>query len=510
MTDIYDSPNFQNFSERVFQNTSVVRERELLDSPLATTDENIRFFDAHLKMNIKPSSKDRLALAALASQNQLDFRLNDPQFPEFSQDDFFTRNMGSSLSWHRQWQSKFSTTFSTFGSFFNLLYDGLRGDSESTIDRVAQKTNTVEEIGFSVQADWYLNGLFNWGVGYQFFNSSIAYGLQNDDFIEQGNDSNSVNALYGYVDYEKNSWYVKTSLRANHYTNLDAFRLAPRILAEYKLGNNLRLTTSAELRNQSVSQIIEFATQDFGLVNQLWVVADQEAFPILSSQQFTFGFLWQKNGWNLDIEGYKKRIDGITSISNGFSSIENSFASGESSTLGIDVLLKKKWNSYSTFIGYTWSDTNFKFDALNNGREFSGSNDITHSLTWSHSLSLNALELSLGWNLRTGVPFTNAFLENTDGESDIVLEEINNLRLPTYHRLDFSALYSFRLSKTANSPKGKVGLSVLNIYGRRNILGREFGFTDALDNEGNPMTVLRTININSLGFTPNLVVRVNF
>ncbi len=510
LTDVYNSPNFQNYSTRVFQNTSVVREEDLLDSPSAQIEENIVFYDTHLKFNSRLSNKDRLAISGLLTNNRLDYTLDDPNFPEFSVDNLNVVNEGLSAVWERQWNTKLSSTFTSYYSFYDLFYDGLRGLSQNDIDQIAQKTNTVEELGLALQWDWQTNAHWKLGGGYQFFTNQVTYGLQNNDFMENGNDRNPAHTVFGYATYEKGNVLLKGSLRASYYQELSTTRLEPRVYTEYKINEHWRAKGSAEIRNQSASQIIEFATQDFGLVSQLWVVADQENFPILNSRQFTAGLLWQKAGWNLDMEGYHKNIDGLTSISNGFLSAENSFTNGESSTWGLDILLKRKWNNYSSFLAYTLSDTNFLFDDLNNGQPFAGNNDITHSLTWSHSYTYKALQLSLGWNIRTGIPFTDARLETIDGEPEIVLQNVNATRLPSFHRLDVSALYGFQLTAGKNPLRAKVGLSLLNVYGRQNTLSREFGFTDILDDFGNLQTALREVDQNSLQFTPNLIFRIIF
>ncbi|MEQ9302449.1 MAG: hypothetical protein RJQ14_00935, partial [Marinoscillum sp.] len=107
---------------------------------------------------------------------------------------------------------------------------------------------------------------------------------------------------------------------------------------------------------------------------------------------------------------------------------------------------------------------------------------------------------SLGWKWHTGKAYTDVALENGEnGPVTIGFDEINGENLPVYHRLDFSALYEIH-------PEGKVrfrvGLSVLNLYNRKNVLNREFRTTPTLDNE------LIDTRIYSLGITPNLVFRM--
>ena len=45
--------------------------------------------------------------------------------------------------------------------------------------------------------------------------------------------------------------------------------------------------------------------------------------------------------------------------------------------------------------------------------------------------------------------------------------------LPIYHRLDLSSTYNFKMSKH-NKLRGKIGLSIRNIYNRKNLISKEY------------------------------------
>ncbi len=68
----------------------------------------------------------------------------------------------------------------------------------------------------------------------------------------------------------------------------------------------------------------------------------------------------------------------------------------------------------------------------------------------------------------------------------------NEFRLPDYHRLDLAINYHF---DRIFGGKSSLGLSVFNVYGRKNVWYKEF---EVVDN-----TILET-DVNLLGFTPSL------
>ncbi len=73
----------------------------------------------------------------------------------------------------------------------------------------------------------------------------------------------------------------------------------------------------------------------------------------------------------------------------------------------------------------------------------------------------------------------------------------NAYRLPAYHRLDVSATYRFNIK----NKKGSLGLSLYNVYGRKNIWYREF----EVENEE-----IIIMDVNTLGFTPNIFFNFKF
>ena len=172
--------------------------------------------------------------------------------------------------------------------------------------------------------------------------------------------------------------------------------------------------------------------------NQIWALTTEEGFPLLKSKQVSAGFLYTKDGWNIDVDAYYKDINGLTSLTRGFASVEDNFSEGSSYTKGIDVLLKKKFKAYSTWLGYTYSRTDFSFETINQGEIFRGNNDITHSITWSHAYKWKDFQFSLGWKYRSGTPYTKANGTITQNE-DVYIDykKVNAENLPNYHKNGF-------------------------------------------------------------------------
>jgi len=516
ITDAFETPTFKNLSERVFQNTKISEGNKVFEDDVVKITKDLFYFsDFTIKTIIKPSEKDEIIFSNLFTKNKLDYGFLIEEFDEASQDKLEVENKGSSLSWNHEYSNKVSHTFDAYYSNFDLKYIGTNSITDEFSDRL-NKENRIDDLGFSFHTDWTLNTSNNISFGYQFSANKVKFALNFQDseseeegFSEASSETNNSHALYVDYEYRKdNKWIINTGIRANHISVLDKFIIEPRAQFGYNLQPNLKIKLSFERLHQAVSQVVEFNTQEFGLENQIWALADDNLVPLLKSNQLTTGFVYRKNGWNIDVDAYLKDVKGLTSFTLGFDSVnEPTFSKGKSKIYGLDILIKKKINSYRTWLSYSYIDNKFTFSEINNGNSFFGNFDITHQLSWSHSYEWKNINLSLGWIIRTGTPYTKALgLIETNDAVLIDFDEINKNRLPNYHRLDISTTYKFNISKNENW-KGKLGFSLQNIYNNNNILSRTY--KTRLD-ETDGSTIIREINKSSLGITPNLLFRLEF
>ncbi len=510
LNEIFQTPTFNSFSKRVFQNTSIRENQEFFEPEYSNNKEQFYFTDFTIKAIVELSTKNRLIFSNLYTKNRLDYSFEDEEQDVASSDKLNIRNLGMNVNWETSWTEKFSSRAQLYYSNYDLDYSGTnRFDSFS---RTLSKTNNIREVGGSFHTDYKIGANSTFSNGYQFFTTKAIYRIIEDDYTLEDSGENPTHTLYSQINYRKpEKWYLDLGLRASYYQGLSKMKVEPRLYAERKFGDYFSLKGFAELKNQAISQLIEFETQDFGLENQIWALSSDDDPPLLRSEQFSLGFLYEKKGWLIDMDTYYKKIRGLTSITKGFLSPEDNLDIGISTTGGIDLLVRKKIKAYTTWVGYTFSKTYFKFSALNQGERFRGNNDITHSLTWSNSYRWNRFQFSLGWKLRSGIPYTEATGFTTEGEETFInYNRINSETLPVYHRMDFSALYNFEVSKKENAAKAKFGFSLLNLYNRENQLSETFALFETTDDNGTDQIELGQINQFSLGITPNIFFRLNF
>ena len=136
-------------------------------------------------------------------------------------------------------------------------------------------------------------------VLYYLFNTNLN--TPDNVLLSTENSSNITNALFSEIKYNNPNSFISFGLRANHFSSSKEWFFEPRLFASTKISDSFSLKTSGEIKNQAVSQIIEYRNNGIGLENNIWATANN-AIPILNSKQISIGFLYQNNGWIMYIK----------------------------------------------------------------------------------------------------------------------------------------------------------------------------------------------------------------
>ncbi|MFC2109667.1 carboxypeptidase-like regulatory domain-containing protein [Bacteroidota bacterium] len=527
LTDVWNSITYQKFSESVFQNTRILNEEK--DNNLTETNNTFYFNDYNLKLIAKISENDKLVFSNLFNKNKLSYAAKNERFHEETTDNIGIQNKGFDLKWTKNWSHRFKQEIELSNSSYELNYTGDRivnrqNASESTKETFI-KDNSVEDFGFHYNLEFKLNINSTFSAGYQFTKNKVQYIYKNDlkepesPVFDKAPTTNKTHAFYAEHVLKKNKWLLSTGVRSNYFSKVGRFYLEPRLFVSNQITDNFQLKLSGEIKNQVVSQLIDFRNIGLGLENDIWVLSNNDRIPVLNSKQLSFGFLYQKNGWNLDVDLYEKNIDGLTLLTEDLVTRAPNYLAGKNKIQGVDFLLKKRFGAYRSWVSYTLSSSRFTYANLNDGNSFEGTYDIPHSLVWSHTYSYNKFQFSLGWKVRSGSPYTKALglesAKNNPNKKIIVYGDINAERLPSFQKFDFSTTYRFKFSKEGKTV-GKLGLSLLNIFNSKNILDRAYEIKITRNKPtmggGSPTEKENLIEVDrlSIGFTPNVVFRVNF
>ncbi|WP_075340455.1 TonB-dependent receptor [Tenacibaculum agarivorans] len=519
ISDLLNTPTFDRLSQKVFQNTVIAEGKTLAEEqPFIENENNFSFIDFNTKVIFKPNSNNTFSLQQIRIKNDLKYILDNNDDNERRFDFIDIQNEGYGITWNKKWNTNLSQNTSVHYTNYTLFYDGNKQRDNAVYDFTI-KNNEIKEVAFSTVFSQKLNAISELNFGYEFTNSNISFNLEQENldlFTRSDNrdrKTNNQQTLLAELVLNKSKKYnVNVGLRTSYMPLLDKTFFEPRIYGRIMVLPSFWINTSAEIKQQYTSRITEIFTSDFGLENELWAISNGKEIPVLQSKQVTLGVLFDKKGWLIDAEAYYKNIDGLTTLSTGFedTTTGETIYNGSIRVLGADFLLKKKWsNNISTWVSYAIGENESNFAGLNKGNTFSGNFNISNSVYIAQQVKFGKFDFSLGWSHRTGLPFSEVLDRGFDVEQVSLGQELgplNDKKLPSYHRLDASATYDFYWSKK-RKVKSKIGVSLINIYDRKNILRRTYE-KDVDELTGSK--VINTVDTFSLGFTPNFVFRVRF
>lgn len=314
-----------------------------------------------------------------------------------------------------------------------------------------------------------------------------------------------------YVKYKASlgNFLLEPSLRFQYYADLNVPSFEPRFAFKYNVNDWMRLKGAAGI----YSQDLVAATNDRDVVNLFYgflsgvtgVPSTFKGNKVSSSLQrakhFVLGTEFDiTNNLNLNIEGYWKRFDQLTNINRSKLYVDNEenssindllkkdFMIEDGNAYGFDLSMKyedRHWYLWAVYaLGFVNRDYE-KYDAgvvktITYQPHFDRRHNVNIILTYTAG-DMRQWEFSGRWNFGTGFPFTQVqgFYEyltfqdgiyfdytTANGELGVIFADLNQGRLPMYHRLDVDAKRKFFFSERTIL---EVDLSITNLYNRSNV-----------------------------------------
>jgi hypothetical protein len=497
INDIWESPTYNQYFDKIFQNTEVTNET----NPASQQNNEFIFYDATLNYKHKLTEKDYIKGNFFYTHDE--FSLNrfeilgnriNTRSSELEQ-----TNVAGGLYYERNWTESTKTEI----QFYTSKYNQNSINTNLLNDQSLEQINEVREIGVRVNLKTELSPKLSLESGYQFNETEIvnSESINNPGFFRETQNSILTNSLYSQLNYlsTNKDLSVEFGGRLNYFSKFDKLVIEPRFNLSYKIVEHLYLEVLGEQKSQVTSQVIDLQTDFLGVENRRWILSSPNNRPIIQSQQVSTGLNYVKPSWFINADLYYKHVEGITTQGQGF---QNQFQflqeHGSYEVKGIDLLINKNFDPISGWASYSISDNFYHFDALDPSR-FQNNLDIQHVISFGLSYEKKGLKLSTGFNWHSGAPITLPLENQGINPQQILFQRPNAERLPDYFRLDFSTTYNFEIFKNINA---LAGLSFWNVFGNSNIYDQ----FNRLDEEQN----IQTFQQRGLNFTPNLVFRLKF
>ncbi|MFK7782494.1 TonB-dependent receptor plug domain-containing protein [Psychroserpens sp.] len=499
VTDFIFTPTYDQYLQRVFQDSDFSNSQNT--TPIVSNNERFYFYDIASKLLYDITDQDQLRFNFSTINNSLTYDQNSL----VNEDESLTNtleqnNFAAGIQYLKYWNSKLTTTAQVYISNYDLKstdYDVVNSQRQN-------QENEVNDFGIKINATNHIDDNLKLHGGYQFNEVIISNFEQLDliDFTSFVKEVNRTHSIYGEAEFtsaNKNT-YARIGIRTNYIEKFSEFFTEPRLSVSHKLSNDFRLEFLAEFKSQTTSQIIDLQNDFLGIEKRRWILSNNEDIPIIKSVQGAFGIHYNKNQLLISAEAFIKNVEGITSSSQGF---QNQFQflndTGRYQVRGVDFLINKQFETFSTWLSYSFSNNDYTFENLNNNNTFRNNLDIRHAITFASTYSINNLNLALGFNWHSGKPTTLPADIQNGANTSIEFKSPNSDNLSNYFRTDISATYKL---KFGNKLDASIGASVWNVFDRKNILNTYFA-TDENDE-------IVTVNNLSLGITPNISFRVRF
>jgi ferric enterobactin receptor len=491
----------------------------------ASSDNNVTsyFYDVNVKLTLKPSTKDILSLSFYNGTDHLDNSLSVSGAPggssgfSFNMDNSdITRygNIGSGFRWTRNWNARLNGTsllsFSDYYSTRTRANSGTHFGGESgsgTFNSGVVENNNLVDLSLKSDYTYALNAKNQLAFGVFLTDYIISYDFgQNDTSMVLNTNERGI-LTGGYLQDKIKLYDTKLictpGIRITWFSPTGKLYPEPRLSLSYNLTKKLKLIGETGKYYQFANRVVR---EDFlNGSRDFWILSDKDKIPVSSAWHYIAGISYENQSILASIEGYYKNIEGVTEYSMRFkptrqgATYEENFFNGIGYATGVEFLLQKKFGDFTGWVSYTLGQARNKISVYGDNY-FPASQDVTHEFKWVGMYDYKRWSFSLTWLFASGRPYTapdgayTIHLVNGTDQVYIDFGSKNSSRLPAYHRLDLSVNYHLGNEET-NNEWGNIGLSIFNVYNRRNIWYKEYQIID-----GN---IIETDKL-FLGFTPNI------
>ena len=425
-------------------------------------------------------------------------------------------NTGISAKYSHQWNDRLDTNFVISASEYFSYRDRLintqviyedSDDEPTTGESSSNEDNQLDDFTVKIENDYYLNQWNTLSFGLQYTQQNIDFSLiQNGDLVLETKNEGATSTVYIEDEIVINALTVIPGLRVSKYSINDEVYTEPRLSIAYELNDTTQLRAAFGDYHQfalSVArQSIEEGPRNF------WTLADGETVPVSKSSHFILGTTHYVGNYNFNIELFHKEYEGLSEFTQQTRPIRNEdgtgltlileqeFHSGSGTASGVELFLQKNIGDLTGWIGYTFSEVIYDFPTVSDTTYFADQ-DATNEFKTVLMYRWGDWDLASTFIYATGRPYTEVLgvVEDTFPPTYEVGAK-NDLRYDDYHRLDLSFTYNF----SRRGLDGQAGLSIFNLYDRKNQWYTEY---EIIEGE-----ILET-EITYRGFTPSLFFKVD-
>ena len=470
------------------------------------------FYDFNAKLNYILSDKDKIFLSGYFGKDVFSYKNSD--------NDFSLRipwgNATGSLRWNHLFSDKLFVNTTAIYSAYNFAFEGLSDDFKFGL------FSGIQDWNLKVDFSYYPNPKHNikFGANYIYHtftptNVSASSGDTEFDFGDKVKLYANEGAVYVLDDFDVSELVrINVGFRLSTFQHIGPFTRyikddndnlietkeyqswknvktyvnpEPRISARFTL-NETSSIKAGLTHNYQYMHLVSIAANS--LPTDLWIPTTDIVKPQVGTQ-LSAGYFknFKENKYETSVEVYYKDLRNLVEYKEGAQpgdglndNVDNQLTFGKGYSYGVELYAKKALGDLTGWVGYTWSNTQRTFEAINNGEKYPAKFDRRHDLSVALTYKLNE-KWTLGsvFVYATGnsitLPYTKYFVE---GNLLVDYGPRNSYRMPSYHRADISATwYSSKTKEVKDVETGKMmiqkkrfthnwNFSIFNLYNRAN------------------------------------------
>ena len=392
-----------------------------------------------------------------------------------------------------------------FGAHFLIVPGEIPMSMDGTLSYSAYKSQ-MNDAGYAPRTTslngfmfkWIFNyfagkSVFSAGVDVNLFTTNYSYPDSKNVVQETEPYHNTDIALFVKYKYNlKDLLLIEPSVRLQYYASLSAAPLEPRLALKYNITKKIRLKLAGGLYSQNFVAI----TTDRDVVNLFYGFLSSPKFSQLpntflekdmkntlqKAQHVVLGLeLDLLKYTNINIEGFFKNFSQLTAA-NRYKQFptDKDFLWEKGVAYGSDITVKFEYKNFYVWAVYTLSWVKRTDEEIIYSPHFDRRHNINLLASYQWGKKRKSWQADVRWNFGSGFPFTQtqAFYPNlgygniadnwmqNNEEIYVKLADINQGRLPAYHRLDLSLTKKFFLGERNII---ELNASVTNVYNYHNI-----------------------------------------
>lgn len=489
------------------------------ENPGVTLDPlDFKFRDINGNIIFQPNKDHQLMFNFLSIDNDNEIDLTDTNRRIDQEIRSILDNRGTNFTWKGTFGNWSNELFITNAEYqYSITDDERRLNGRPSLSRTWDNVLNTTKLGNIFRYQQPSNGI-TYSAGYELTQLRARFDQTAARFrgmmmppmrTSSGTDQKgTIHSVFGnfYVP-EWNNFMLDLGLRANFYGRPDFANLEPRLFVNYSVNDQLTLKSSAGIYSQYLTRNLFFELGDLPIEKLVWeLVVSREG--VITSEQYLIGASYQAKEWLFDVDAYYKQVAGVTT--NAGNSPQTGLPRkliGDLYSKGVDFLIRRKIGNLNLWVNYTLAQVDLRFPRLKT-EDFPANYDQRHNVNLTATYQKGPWRASLGWLYASGIPdYTNDdFFPATIGFDEELPPPTPVGDIPRFgaiHQLDGSVAYVHQPDN--KKVKFTVGLSVLNIYDRENVLE-----TLGLNQSGPGQQNNTIVNRATIGFAPDLMLRIEW